>query len=462
MTNLLPISEDYLKDESGLYGKAEYVTFPETMDEIIEILRTSKELNEPITIQGGRTGLCGGAIPLNGIVINLNKLNKMKEYHINDNHFFITVQSGMTIEELSRQIYIHSDNQFFFPVNTTEVSATIGGIISCNCRGARSSLYGGIFEYINQMTLIDAEGNEHFLKKSDNAKDPLPGFQCCGQDDLRTYIGSEGSLGIIYEITLRLPHIPTCVTLLLTYFETLESLNTFLIELKHCQIRISMAEWMDSSSIHLIRSQESSSRFKKLPSTFPIENFSLLLEIESNSDDKMMNDLSTTALLLEKYGINSSAALAAVSSYDRDNLDLLRHACIKAASDKTRLNAPFTKTTNFFLDVDVPTHALPILYKNVTSASPYNLVCNGHALLGHTHIHIIPPGNYDYDKINDYTNHVLKQVLSLGGNLSSDFGIGKNRCNIFSNSLINRAQLMKVFKTSVDKQNLMGRGNFFI
>nr|MDA3788447.1 FAD-binding oxidoreductase [Desulfobacula sp.] len=154
--------KDYLKDESRTSGKAESISFPESETQIQAIVKTLLELKKPITVQGSRTGIVGGAVPVCGHILNLSKMTRVTGLELDqDAKFSIRVQPGISLSDLDQQLYSRGfdsdgwDNnalkalevfkkseRYFWPPDPSERSASIGGIAANNSRGICALYYG--------------------------------------------------------------------------------------------------------------------------------------------------------------------------------------------------------------------------------------------------------------------------------------------------------------------------------
>lgn len=226
---------EYLRDESRQVGIAESIAFPKTEAEIISSVKEMSLKNIQITTQGARTGLAASAVPYEGHIINLSKMNKVTgaRYDEKADRFFLTVQPGVLLSELRKYLSNKSFvvNGWFYSTDPTETSASIGGIASCNASGAKSYRYGSARDHITGLRIVLADGDVLSIKRGqfiadDNIfslitesgrviKGKLPKykmpyvkkntsgyFNMPGMDMIDLFIGSDGTLGIISEIEI--------------------------------------------------------------------------------------------------------------------------------------------------------------------------------------------------------------------------------------------------------------------
>ena len=251
-----PMSElytDYLQDESRTMGKASYIAFPQTEEDIVSTVKFCYTNNIFINPQGALTGLSGGASPNGGLILNLSRMNRILGIRKDaSNHYFLRVQPGVRLFEvrqalLTKQVdTLNWDDEsrvlwdtiqagaLFFSPDPTEPTASLGGMASCNACGARSFLYGCTREHIHSLRVVFSQGQtakltrgihkaqgrtfEISLEDGNFLRGNLPDFDTppikdagyfirSDMDLLDLFIGSQGTLGIISELELCLmPH----------------------------------------------------------------------------------------------------------------------------------------------------------------------------------------------------------------------------------------------------------------
>jgi FAD/FMN-containing dehydrogenase len=211
----------YETDASQIKGKAEAVIIPETLAELQEAVR----INSNITIRGGGTGLSGGAVPLNNIVIDLSKMNKISEF--NKIRKTIEIEAGVILDELNN--YLESSGLEFPVQPSSHEVCTLGGMIATNAVGSRAIKHGRTSNWIEWLDIIDPTGKVTRKNKS----------------DISDFFGLEGISGIIYKACLRLSE-KLYRTADIIEKETIEKIIEQVKALKR-NSRVSMIEFYDKT-----------------------------------------------------------------------------------------------------------------------------------------------------------------------------------------------------------------------
>ncbi len=240
--------ECYLRDESRLTGMADFIVFPENTVELVEALRFAKSSSHSITVQGGRTGLVGGAVPQGGLILNLSHFNRILG---TEEGQLLRVQAGVTLEEIEAYAASHD---CFFPPNPTERAATIGGVFATGAAGPSSLLYGPSSRYVQALLWLTAAGEQWEIQRGrfvfDETGCSLPdgrrleaqalptasplafGLPYAGLDLIDFLAGSEGKLGIAAELCLKLLPLPAQSWGVIYFFSDTERAFSFGEELR--------------------------------------------------------------------------------------------------------------------------------------------------------------------------------------------------------------------------------------
>ncbi|MCK7484552.1 MAG: FAD-binding protein [Bacillus subtilis] len=174
------------------------VVLPENKEQVAEIVKIANQNNIPVLARGAGTNLAGGCIPLKGgIIIHFSKMNKI--LNIDKNNLMCTVQPGVVVEKLQQEV---EKLGLFYPPDPSNLKvSTIGGSVALSSSGPRCFKYGGTKDYVLALEVVLADGS--VMKTGGNAVKNVTGYNLT-----QLFVGSEGTLGIITEITIRLIPLP--------------------------------------------------------------------------------------------------------------------------------------------------------------------------------------------------------------------------------------------------------------
>ena len=236
----------YSFDASEIQAKcsniADVVVFVQTIDDVLEVVKIANKYKTPIICRGAGTNTVGSCIPVNGgIILNFSKMNKILE--LNTQNMTIKVQPGVTVGEIQK---IAEQNNLFYPPDPSNLKvSTIGGSIAQNSAGARCFKYGSTKNYIIDMLVVTVSG-EIIRTGSNTVKNAV------GYDLNSLFVGSEGTLGIVVEATLKLIPKPQETQVLMAYFndinDTIESVNQIIGQ----KIFPSTIDFMDRNALSTV------------------------------------------------------------------------------------------------------------------------------------------------------------------------------------------------------------------
>ena len=316
----LPVSEEYLTDESGGMGWAEQICFPTTAGEACLALERARQAGLPVTVQGSRTGICGGALPQGGLVLNLSRMSGLSgEAHPERKELLLTVQAGVTLSELRQFLdgFRKDGLSYWFPPNPTEEQATLGGIMACRAEGGRAAFWGPAETWLVQVEAADFAGK-------------LCRFQ---GGELERILGDEGHNWVILSLELRLPERPAHTGVLLCPFGELSGVSRFLERKdERTGLCLSMAEWLGVEALDLL--SENAEALAKAGMSGLQRADTLLLEFTAPGEEEALNGLEELLGLLEECGCDVDGVLMGDSPKERERLLTLRHLLNETAAGK--------------------------------------------------------------------------------------------------------------------------------
>ncbi len=230
------INPDYAKDEMPIYGThmPDLAVQPRSTEEVAAVVKICYDNNIPVTPRGAGTGLAGGAVPLcGGVLIDLTKMNKIKSYDLEN--FVVEIEAGVLLNDLAEDCLTHG---MLYPPDPGEKFACVGGNVSTNAGGMRAVKYGATRDYVRAMTVVLPTGEITHLGATVSKTSS-------GYSLLNLMIGSEGPLGIITELTLKIIPAPKHVVSLVVPFEDLHTALSAVPKVKMAQMNPQAIEFME-------------------------------------------------------------------------------------------------------------------------------------------------------------------------------------------------------------------------
>jgi glycolate oxidase len=436
--------QKYGKDETEhLYFKPDVVVKPKTTEEVSALLKYCNNELIAVTARGAGTGLAGGALPhKGGVVMSLEKFKSIIE--IDERNLQVTVEPGVITEEL--QNAVKEKGLFYPPDPASKGSCFIGGNISHNSGGPKAVKYGVVKDYVLNLQVVLANGEiiwtgKNILKNS------------TGYNLTQLMVGSEGTLGIVTKIVLKLlPH-PKFDLLMLVPFHSLEKASEAVSHIFRNGFVPSAMELMEKESLKIVSAYVDSSAVQLTEET----EAHLIIEVDGNDMDVLMKQMEQIAELLSEYPIGEI--------YFADD------AAQKAELWKLRRKvAEAVKLVGYTVEEDtvVPRAELPKLIQAVKEiGEQYNFkaVAYGHAGDGNLHIRIKKEGvenSGDDAELVKGIRALFERVHALGGTISGEHGIGmlqKRYMDIVMDPI--HFELMKGIKKTFDPNNILNPGKIF-
>ena len=473
--------QNYLSDSSNYQGTAETVFLPETEEEIIELVKKSNQDKTRITISGNGTGLTGSRVPEGGIVISTEKLNKVIE--LNETEKYLRVQPGMILKDL--QDYVE-ERKLFYPPDPTERNCFIGATVATNSSGAKSFKYGPTRDYVIGLKQILPTGDTISIERgkifasgytfsfqSDQGtkyefnvpKFEMPktknasGYYCKENMDLiDLFIGSEGTLGIITELKLRLLDYEENILSCVVFFESDEDAFNFIDEAR------SITKSSDASNHLSARGLEF---FDKLTLNFlrpdyptiPENTCSIWFEQELTTNEDELTE--AWLELIQKHNADAEAAWLAVDKKEQEKFKDFRHAIA------WRVNEVVTRRglRKIGTDISVPVESFRPFYKwMIDLVEQYNMeyVVYGHFGNCHPHLNMLPRDQDDFVKSKKLYFEICSEAVRLKGTVSAEHGIGKMKRDyllmMYGEDVISQMAKLKLY---FDPQKILNIGNIF-
>jgi len=418
----------------------EVVLQPKTNLEVSAILKYCNENLIPVTPRGAGTGLSGGALPVHGgVCLSMKRFNQIIE--IDERNLQVIVEPGVITEEL--QNAVKAKALFYPPDPASKGSCFIGGNISENSGGPKAVKYGVVKDYVLNLEMVLPNGE--IIWTGANVLKNATGFNLT-----QLMVGSEGMLGIVTKIVLKLiPH-PTHTLLMLAPFRSAEAACEAVAKIFQAGITPSGLEFMERDAIDWVL------KFVHDVSVPVGENIQahLLIEVDGFHPELLMKDCEIISEVLTNMGCDE--ILFAESEAQKNDLWRLR----RSVAEAVKSNSVYKEE-----DTVVPRAALPQLLqavKKIGNAYGFKSVCYGHAGDGNLHVNIIK-GNLSDEIWNNELPKAIREIFTevkkLGGTISGEHGIGlvqKNYLDIVFNET--QMDLMRKIKFAFDPNGIMNPG----
>lgn len=507
--------EDYLRDESRKIGNADSISFPKSEKEVIEILKYLAPSKTLITTQGARTGITAGAVPQGGHILNLSKMNKITglRYDNTSDTFFLKVQPGVLLcdlrEALKNKTFdtenwdktsidaldkFKKSESYFFPPDPTETTASIGGMVSCNASGACSFKYGPTRDHIEALNIVLVNGDKLYIKRGNekaynthfsltthsgnkiegnipsynlpDVKNASGYYAKNNMDLIDLFIGSEGTLGIITEIELKLLKTPKTIYGMNVFFTSEEPALKFVRKIRENSSPAAI-EFFNYNSLNLLRNmKENYEGFDKLSELSPHFHSAVYVEYHGNSEEEVMNMLMECCEMIEECGGDPSDTWLSTNSQSNEALKYFRHATPEAVNtliDERRRTVP--ELTKLGTDMAVPDSKLEEvmeLYNSSLEKLGFDSVIFGHIGNNHLHVNIIPKNMEEYNKGKELYSLWSEKIIALGGTISAEHGVGKLKTNLLQKMFSTKGiEEMMALKKLFDPENRLNKGNLF-
>lgn len=421
----------------------EVVLSPCRADEVARILGYCSEHRIAVTPVGARTGLSGGALSVyGGVALNTGRLNRI--LHMDTDNLQVVTQPGVIVQEL--QDAVARENMYYAPDPASRGSCFIGGNLAENSGGPRAVKYGVTKDWVLNLEVALPTGR--LIKTGANTLKNSTGYNLT-----QLFVGSEGTLGVITEATLKLIPLPRRNLLMLVPFNSARDACAAVSAIFRAGVTPSALEFMERSAIELAMAFTGKSPVDLAPET----EAHLLIEVDGNHEAAMMAECETILAVVESHG--AGEVLFADDQSRKDALWFLR----RRVGEAVKAHSVYKEE-----DTVVPRFRLPELLdavKRIGKAYGFSSVCYGHAGDGNLHVNILK-GDLSDDQweheLPKAIREIFTEVVALGGTLSGEHGIGfvqKNYLNIaFSETALNH--LWEIKKT-FDPQLIMNPGKVF-
>lgn len=424
------IPQSYLTDGLKLkYGQADILVYPKTTEEVADVVKFANANNLNITTRGAGTNLVGSTIPNGGIILDLSLMNEIVE--LDKETFTITVQPGILLQDLQRFV---EQYDLFYPPDPGAKTSTIGGNISTNAGGMRAVKYGVTRDYVQALEVVMADGSVLNIG-SKNVKDNT------GLALKHLFIGSEGTLGIITQCTLKLIAKPKVSQTFVVGFNTIEQAIASITTILHT---------LTPTALEFVERKVAQWGEKYSGFQFPLPNSQAYLIIMLDGSDQQSVEQQRKQLLAN---LGDCDYFVAEDSNQASQIWTIRGSLVRAVEAVTEQDP---------IDIVVPINRIADFIhftKQLEAKTKVRMLAFGHAGDGNIHLCILRDDRDDkqWDTDLQQVHQALYQkCLELGGLPSAEHGIGTAKVSYYNDAIpkANR-QLMHAIKQQFDPKNLL-------
>ncbi len=429
----------YAYDATDLTAVPDLVVFPGSAEEISRILQLANEHRFPVVPRGAGTGRAGGSVPVaGGVVLALTRLNRILE--ISPADMVAVVEPGVVTGHLKKAVEEHG---LYYPPDPGSADyCTIGGNVATGAGGAMAVQYGVTRDYVLGLTVVLPTG-----EIIDCGSRTMKGV--VGYDLTRLFLGSEGTLGVIVRIVLRLVPKPPSRQTLAAGFQSLAAATAAVGQILQSGLTPTALEFLDRATLDCVRA------ILPFPVPEPVEAL-LLVAVDGHPRD-VAHRAAGMARLCREAG--ARPLIRAKDPAEAESLWQVRRA-ISPATFKL-------KPHKIAEDVAVPLSAIPELITRVQVISRRQglpIVCFGHAGDGNIHVNIMYDRNVEQERnaAQRAVEELLGLVRELRGTLSGEHGVGLAKAPYIGLELPPTAvALQKRLKAAFDPHNIMNPGKIF-
>jgi len=478
--------QDYLKDASNTKGYCDAVVYPENTDEVVAILKQANAERTKVTICGNKTGLAGGSVPSGGIVLSTEKLNKILE--VNDKDKFAFVEPGVLLSNFLNEL---KPKKLYYPPDPTELNCFLGGTVATNASGSKTFKYGPTRNFVLGIEIVLPTGELLILDRGQNIakkyelsivteggkkvelKIPsvktLPtkntaGYYCKeNMDAIDLFIGSEGTLGVITNLKLKLLTALENVLSAVIFFNSEEDGLNFIedsrnqsFQTRETGITVSIdalaLEYFDKFALDFLRDD-----FPNIPT-----DAKSAVWFEQELNESSSNQITELWIgLIEKHNGDLGHSWIAMNEKDKAQFIEFRHR-ISAKVNEFISSRNFRK---FGTDFAVPDNQLKNFYfqlKHDVNKAGLDYVIYGHFGNSHIHLNMLPKKSTEFETAKKLYLDMCISAIKSGGTFAAEHGVGKNKkallYEMYGEKVIDE---MFRIKQNLDPNLILGSGNIF-
>ena len=420
---------DLLRDESRMTAPGvASVAEPSTVDELRQVLAWHASHGHSVTVSGARTGVAGGAVPEAAThLVSVAKLRGVTAIDLTSTPPVVRALAGTTLRELQAAL-AEKARGFALPLDPTEAGASVGGMVATNAAGSRAYRFGATRDWVQALTVELASGRTLHLTRGHDRADG-DAVTVAGGDVLDLFIGSEGTLGVVSEVTFRLMPVTEsrlaflqCLASPAQAFDLVDAIRA------DGGLRTTALEFLDARSHELARETGKAEVLRVLAQA-PPGSCSLFAEFGYDDDAGLESTIERVLAHVAAVGGDESAGLAGVDEAVLKDIRAFRHAVperINATIAERRQQHPALH--KIATDMAVENQHLRWvydLYSSRLTAAGLDHAIFGHVGNNHFHVNILPKDEDELVRAKAIYKEFATALVARGGCVSAEHGIGR-------------------------------------
>jgi len=513
------ISSDYpayLVDESKLEGTADWLFFPKSEAEIISIVNFLKDKKIPSFISAARTGIVGSCVPNSGAIISVEKMDKMLGFGFDGEKlkYFCRFEPGITLNTINDKIlkkqvekiteltpnsisrFVEEKTSYYYPMDPTEMSASLGGTVATNASGARTYKYGATRKWVKKIRVVLASGeileiprgryfasdNGTFvIKQSDgseltvkipsyefntNVKNAAGIYSKPEMDLMDLFIGSEGIFGIITEVDVWIIQKHPLISNVL-FFNSEDDALSFVEEIKIDKtVNPEFIEFTSGEALNLLRDVQKTKPFLINMPQIPFTARSAIFFDLPYSEEDLVASFKNIEKMVKKCNATLETSWTAYENREFARFKHFRHALPETVNsiiaDRKRHYPDLHKLGT---DMSVPEEKFRDMmkyYHSVLQEAKLEYVIFGHIGNNHVHVNILPKNIEELEFGLKIYEKFAKKAVTYGGSISAEHGIGRMKIEFLKIMYTEKEiEEMRTIKKAFDPSLLFNCGNIF-
>jgi len=428
----------YSRDMSVHKGVPDVIVFPRSTEHVSQILKMANRRRIPVTPRGSGTSVTGGVLPIKGgIVLDMGRMNRIKEVKVEDR--YMVVEPGVICADINADL---AKRGLFFPPDPGSSSmCTIGGMVNTNASGVRAVKYGTTKDFVMALEVVLASGK--VIRTGTRAPKSSSGY-----DLTHLFVCSEGTLGVVTEVTLKVIPAPEYTVAIIAAFNKIQDAGLAISRILGAGVPLSCAEIMDRVSLSVIR--------EAMRLQVPDCDGMLLMELDGEKPSVM-------AQLDKVLAICREIGTVDLKSTDNPNERAQMWTGRSGLTPAFSRYKPGSRLIPIAEDFGVPPSRIPEAIEGIQEIARRNkitIATFGHVGDGNLHSTFITDvrKKEDWDTIHRVGQELIDLALGLGGTITAEHATGRAKAPFIRKEQGAAIEVMAVIKRALDPKNILNPG----